>query len=117
MITISKEFNLSSAHKLSWHKGKCKTLHGHNYSLKVFLIGKLDKNGIILDYYDLSDIVKKEIIDKYDHQYLNDFFENPTAELLAQSFLDILRKVNKGFYKVQLSETPKTMAEAIYEGE
>lgn len=109
---ISKTFEFSSAHLLKWHIGKCKNLHGHNYLLTVFLKDGLDENGIIMDYYEVSEIVNGLIISAYDHKNLNDYFENPTAELLAKEFLERLHEHDPRFYKVILQETPKTTAEA-----
>ena len=99
---------------LPWHEGKCKNLHGHNYILTVFLEiarGALTNNGIVKDYYDVTKEVNEAIIDKFDHKYLNDFYPNPTAELLAMDFLIRLRIVSKIYTKVILQETENTTAE------
>lgn len=38
---------------------------------------------MVIDFVILKKIVKEKIIEKFDHQCLNDFFENPTAENVA----------------------------------
>lgn len=90
MHTITKRFDFEAAHVLPWHPGKCKRLHGHSYKLEVDVTGNLDENGIVADFTDLKELVKNEVVDKYDHQNLNDYFGNPTAEVMAQKFFEIL---------------------------
>jgi len=70
--------------------------HGHNYVLEVTVVGVPDpKTGMILDLKDLKAILEREIVSKVDHKHLNldvDFLSgvNPTAEMLASRFFDIL---------------------------
>ncbi len=56
-------------HRLPFHKGLCKNIHGHSYKLNVEITGGLDKNGMVIDFFDLNKIVKP-IIEKYDHAFL-----------------------------------------------
>lgn len=56
-------------HRLPFHKGLCKNIHGHSYTMFVEITGRLDKNGMIIDFFDLNKIVKP-IIEKYDHAFL-----------------------------------------------
>lgn len=96
MVQITKRFMFEAAHELPWHSGKCKHLHGHSYKLEVTLEGELNDNGIVLDFDDLSIIVNEMIVKRYDHQYLNDFFSNPTAEMIARSiYHDITLGIEK----------------------
>lgn len=72
-IRITKQFFFESAHALSGYDGKCKNVHGHSYIFSVTVIGKTlednthPKNGMVMDFGDLKKIVKKEIVDVYDH--------------------------------------------------
>tara|TARA_Y100000310_G_scaffold325538_1_gene389156 strand:- start:902 stop:1234 length:333 start_codon:yes stop_codon:yes gene_type:complete len=109
-MKITKIFTFDSAHRLPWHKGKCFTLHGHTYKLEVTVEGPLNKDGIVVDFGDLKKVVKKEILDKYDHKYLNKFFDNPTAELVVKEFHKILRK-DFNIVRLRLWETPTSYAE------
>ncbi len=114
-MKIKKEFNFEAAHQLFWHKGKCSQCHGHSYKLFVTLEGELNKNGIVVDFGDLKDIVNKEIIEKYDHSWLNDYFENPTCELMVKKFLEILNNTKLSSIGrkiiVRLYETATSYAE------
>jgi len=105
--------------------GKCANpnSHGHNYELEVTVIGVPDPDtGMILDLKELSEIVRREIIDKVDHKYLNidvPFLENviPTAENLVKCFWNILEsKIPHGkLYSLKLYETNNNYVE--YRGE
>ena len=109
-MKITKIFTFDSAHKLPWHKGKCKNLHGHTYKLEVTVEGPLNEDGIVVDFGEVKKVVKKEILDKYDHKYLNDFFDNPTAEIMAKDFYDVL-KLDLKIVRLRLWETPNSYAE------
>ena len=72
-IRITKHFDFETAHALYGYDGKCKNIHGHSYQLYVTVIGKpIDdtkhvKNGMVIDFGDLKQIVKSEIVDVFDH--------------------------------------------------
>ncbi len=59
------------------HRGQCSRLHGHSYRLEVTLRGPIkdapgeSDHGIVMDFYDLSSIVKNVIVGRLDHQDLN----------------------------------------------
>jgi 6-pyruvoyltetrahydropterin/6-carboxytetrahydropterin synthase len=89
-MLVTKEFTFSAAHKLTQYHGKCERMHGHNYRLQVTVGGEVQQNGLVIDFVILKKIVKEQIFAKYDHQTLNDFFENPTAEIVAKAIWDNL---------------------------
>jgi 6-pyruvoyltetrahydropterin/6-carboxytetrahydropterin synthase len=89
-MLVTKEFQFSAAHFLTKYHGKCERMHGHNYRLQVTVDGKVQSNGMVVDFVILKKIVKDRILQKYDHRNLNDFFENPTAENVAISIWDEL---------------------------
>ena len=86
--TVTRTFRFEAAHQLPWHEGKCRNLHGHSYRLDVTVAGPVGPNGIVLDFADLRAVVDREVVDRYDHRFLNDLMDNPTAELLAQIGLE-----------------------------
>jgi 6-pyruvoyltetrahydropterin/6-carboxytetrahydropterin synthase len=83
-VLIRKQFTFEAAHVLPFHKGKCSRLHGHSYRLEVTVTGPLREigsdAGMVMDFGDLSTVVKREVLEKLDHQYLNEILENPTCE-------------------------------------
>jgi 6-pyruvoyltetrahydropterin/6-carboxytetrahydropterin synthase len=84
-ITIIKAF--SAAHRLAEIGGKCEELHGHNFKVEVTVgAPNLNSDGILIDFR----LVKKwlnNILDKMDHQPLNDLplfaGKNPSSENIA----------------------------------
>ena len=71
IMLLSKEFVFDAAHNLIHYHGKCEKLHGHTYRLKVVLEGQPDSEGMIMDFIDLSRIVKELVISQLDHAYIN----------------------------------------------
>jgi len=139
-IRITKLFSFEMAHALENHDGLCQNIHGHSYKLHVTLIGELapngnsPKEGMLLDFSDLKNIVNKHIIEKYDHalvlksttppqvvavlkqQYqkieITDY--QPTSEQLLLEFVSILQKVlprNVQLFSLRLCETESSFAE------
>ena len=68
-MKIAKEFSWEMGHRLPEHFGKCKNIHGHSYKMIVELEGDVDKNGMVLDYYDLKRIINP-IVEELDHAFL-----------------------------------------------
>ena len=117
MITITKIFKFEASHLLPIHQGKCKNLHGHSYKLEVTVGAKqLNEQDMVMDFGDLKEIVNKEIINKLDHQHLNQFYINPTAENMV---IDFFNKINDGLFgfnfvfldSIRLWETDTCFAE------
>lgn len=89
-MLLRKEFTFDAAHNLVQYHGKCEALHGHTYRLAVVLEGVPDAEGMILDFCELSSIVKEQILSQLDHAYINDIVPQPTAENIAQWIWDRL---------------------------
>ncbi len=114
-ISITKQFKFEAAHKLTNHDGKCRNLHGHSYLLEITVTGPIiktgPKEGMIMDFSDLSSIVEKEIINQWDHEYLNDLVPfATTAENLATECYKRL-ETSLPLEKVKLWETSKSFVE------
>lgn len=116
-IEISKEFKFEASHLLPDHPGVCARLHGHSYRGKVIVSSlKLNDAGMVMDYHDLKKIINKVIVDKYDHIHLNDFFKNPTAEIMVRYlFEEFNKELSKGYpdvilKKIILKETANSEA-------
>ncbi|AEA42938.1 6-pyruvoyl trahydropterin synthase family protein [Fluviicola taffensis] len=104
--------------------GKCNNpnFHGHNYKLEVELDGPINpETGYVMDMKKLSEIIKLEILERFDHRNLNldcPEFKNliPSAENIALVCWNILRQhlPSELKLKVRLWETPKNGVE--YDG-
>jgi 6-pyruvoyltetrahydropterin/6-carboxytetrahydropterin synthase len=93
---------------------KCSRPHGHNYTVEIELSGPVQDNGFIIDFFDLDTVVKP-MLDRCDHQMLNDIegLENPTAENIAAWFrLGIVNRLpaSVGVAAVKVWETPTCYA-------
>lgn len=130
-VAIFREEHFNAAHRLhnpTWSDemnqqvfGKCNNpnFHGHNYTLIVRVTGEIDpRTGYVIDMKVLRDIMKAEVLDKFDHKNLNldtkEFKDlNPTAENIAIVIWEILRdKLDmKLDLKVRLYETERNFVE------
>ena len=128
MLTITREFVFDAAHRL-YRKdlpleknreifGKCCKMHGHTYRLRVTVSGKVDANGMIIHFSELGRIVKELIINRYDHEVLNDLEEfrdqQPTAENMVRHIFRVVGKrlaqIDVTLISVTLYETPNAWA-------
>src|SRR6516165_1891218 len=92
MYEVTVESGFSSGHYLRNYYGKCENPHGHNYKVRVTLAGAaLDDSGLLLDFKLLKQVLRP-VIDRIDHQMLNELEPftvlNPSAENLAKYFYD-----------------------------
>jgi 6-pyruvoyltetrahydropterin/6-carboxytetrahydropterin synthase len=102
---VTCTFTFEAAHRLAWHPGRCRNLHGHSYRLDVAVEGPLDGNGVVLDFDTLQDVVRAEVIDAWDHRDLNEVLDNPTAELLAHRAWELLTSAGLDLAALRLWET------------
>ena len=115
---IGKSYSFSAAHQLTKVPAdhQCARLHGHNYVIEVEVRGDVsERNGFCngLDFADLDRDIKP-VIDMLDHQFLNDFLDNTTAERLAQFIMDeVYKRSTRYLYSVKVWETPKCWAMVV----
>lgn len=130
-VTVCRKEHFNAAHRLhnsNWSDeknlaifGKCNNpnFHGHNYELIVKVTGQIDADtGYVIDMKLLSDIIKKNILERYDHKNLNldtEEFKSkiPTVENIAVEIWNILKeKIDKQLeIKVILYETERNFVE------
>lgn len=121
VMRIGKEFTFDSAHHLLNYDGACANVHGHTYHLHIMLLGKV-KDGFVIDFKLLKEIVQEYVISKLDHKDLNEVMDfNPTAENIAVKIFHSLDHVIDEAFKgrvvlerVKLYETPGSFVE--YDG-
>jgi 6-pyruvoyltetrahydropterin/6-carboxytetrahydropterin synthase len=131
IISVFREEHFNAAHRLnnpSWSDsknkevfGKCNlpNYHGHNYILIVKVTGEIDENtGYLIDMKILSDIIKEQVLDRFDHKNLNEDVPafktlNPTAENIAIVIYKLLRPLISELLSLQirLYETPRNFVE------
>ena len=133
-MKVCRRVNFNAAHRLyrkDWSDekndavfGKCNNpnFHGHNYVMEVWIEGDIDaETGYVIDLKILKDIIKEEIVERFDHRNLNldcSEFENliPTAENIILVSWNLLRsRLDKKFnLRLKLWETENNIFE--YEG-
>ena len=130
-VAVFRKEHFNAAHRLhnpAWDEkkndnvfGKCNNpnFHGHNYDLVVKVVGVPDpETGYLIDLKMLSDLIKENVLQKFDHKNLNldtpEFKDlNPTAENIAIVIYNILRQKidNKLDIQVRLYETERNFVE------
>lgn len=139
-IRVTKLFHFEMAHSLHNYDGLCKHIHGHSYKMEVTLIGEPEnkpnaiKDGMVIDFGDLKRIVKKNVVDCFDHSYMVPssydkthlaFLKKTTERLIvvnfqptAENILVYIVKIlqqhlpsHVDLYSIRLSETATSYAE------
>jgi 6-pyruvoyltetrahydropterin/6-carboxytetrahydropterin synthase len=130
-VSVFRKEHFNAAHRLynaAWDYsknekvfGKCAlpNYHGHNYEMDVKVTGEPDKEtGYVIDLKLLSDIIRREVIQRFDHKNLNLDTEefknlNPTAENIVVVIYKLLRPYidSKFDLQVRLYETPRNFVE------
>ncbi len=116
-MIVAKTFKWEAAHRIPWHKEKCKHLHGHSYKMVVEFEGEPDEKGFVIDFNDIksmvepfikqidhttiisnSDIELKEIFDQKAWRYFLLPYDS-SAENLCLFFLNIILEKNRELLK------------------
>ena len=82
-MKIAKEFRWEMGHRLPEHFGLCKNIHGHSYKMIVEFEGDLDKNQMVIDYYDVEKIINP-VIEKLDHAFMANKDDKEALEFLEK---------------------------------
>src|ERR1700680_1623909 len=106
--------------------GKCNNPHGHghNYVLEVTVAGEPDPaTGMVLDLKELKEILQQEIVERFDHRFLNYEVPElagqiPTCEVVAGVIWKLLvPRITKGrLQRVAVQEFPRPFLDCYGEG-
>lgn len=130
-VSVFRKEHFNAAHRLfnpNWSDEKNQEVfglcnnpnyHGHNYELIVQITGTINpETGYVIDMKEVSQLVQKEIIQKFDHKNLNldvpEFADlNPTAENIALVIYQKMRAVLATNFdlKIRLYETERNFVE------
>lgn len=117
LVRITKQFAFETGHALYGYDGKCKNIHGHSYKLFVTVIGKPisdvknPKLGMVIDFGDLKKIVKREIVNVFDHASV--FNKNTPHLKLAQELQQLGHQVIMADYQPTSENMIQDFAEII----
>lgn len=124
-VAVTKRFTFEACHRLVDYTGKCQNPHGHSYKMEVTVKGVPDKQNLLMDFKILKTIVNEAVIDKVDHQDLNEIMPNvyategnTTCESMIEAFwyaienrLAFYHYDNVELYRIRLWETESGYAE------
>ena len=137
MHSIERYHDICAGHRVHGHESKCAHLHGHNYRFTftcVMVDGNLDHLGRVIDFSVVKSTLCQWLEDNWDHKFLvwkKDPLAaelqlldpygvvlvpfNPTAENMAQAFLEdiaphLLHGKGVRLVKVRIEETRKCSA-------
>jgi 6-pyruvoyltetrahydropterin/6-carboxytetrahydropterin synthase len=93
IIRVTREFTFEMAHVLTNYDGPCRNVHGHSYRLFVTLSGvpvndiNNPKNGMVIDFTELKEIVIIKIINQFDHSVVvSKDFDMEKKGMMAKTF-------------------------------
>lgn len=141
-MNLTTRFTFDAAHRILGHPGKCAYLHGHTYHLEVTVTsGGLDALGMIVDFDDLRALVRKAVLDRWDHATLLSAEDplvpaitgvqaeapekvvrlknNPTAEVLTREAWQAISQAlppGLSLLRVKVEETPACSSELTADG-
>ena len=70
-MDLTTSYVFDAAHRIAGHPGKCAWLHGHTYHLEVTVSSPtLNPLGMVMDFDDLGEVVRKAVLDRWDHATL-----------------------------------------------
>lgn len=113
-MRLSKEFTFDSAHFLKDYHGKCERLHGHTYRLRVTVEGAIQPNGLVMDFADIKRIVNEKVVDRWDHNNINDFLEHASVENMCVWAWEQLKSDLPQLVEIRIWETANSFA--VYNG-
>jgi 6-pyruvoyltetrahydropterin/6-carboxytetrahydropterin synthase len=123
-LHLSRRYRFSASHRLHSVQlgeeenqrvyGKCNNPygHGHNYVVEVAVSGQVDEaTGMIANLADLDAFVESEVIEPFDHKYLNEEIAEfrdsvPTTEnICIEIFHRLSRFPRARLERVRIEET------------
>jgi len=108
-VTVEISHELQYGHRLPDYEGKCYFPHGHRGVVTLRVRRRVDpRTGFAVDFNDLKKIIKSEIDDVLDHEWLNNYMENPTTEYTVLWLWNKLSYSLKGLESITWAEGSKT---------
>jgi 6-pyruvoyltetrahydropterin/6-carboxytetrahydropterin synthase len=121
-ISLTRRYNFAASHRLNSPKlseeenrrlyGKCNNPygHGHNYIVEVTMTGPVDRaTGMITNLGDLDPFVQREVIEAFDHKYLNE--EIPEFQTAVPTTENVCREVFRRLKKYPLAQLERVRIE------
>ncbi len=121
--SITKVFKFEAAHQLPNHDGKCRNLHGHTYRVELDIEGPVcltdgtPKEGMIVDFSDVSKLFKELVFNVCDHSFLNESLpvDPTTAENISLWIFDVLNHPITTLGRGSLADAPALTRVRVWE--
>lgn len=75
-MLVTKEIEIDLGHRVTNHKSKCASLHGHRYKIEVGVDDKVistkgsSDEGMVIDFGDLKQIMMMTLDKNFDHGFI-----------------------------------------------
>ena len=81
-MKIGKVFEISYAHRLMNHSGKCQNLHGHNGKVEIQIESEINpETDMVIDFDEITQKVKWQVDELLDHSVIL-YKGDPLADIL-----------------------------------
>lgn len=128
LVRIGKRYTFDAAHQLRHHKGKCANVHGHTYTVDVWVRGEqltsteswrsyksYSENRsdvtMVIDYFDL-DVIVKPIIEMLDHSFISAMKVEPIFDI-ADEFASTLPEMTDEMWSQFRGQVDKIVSSAL----
>lgn len=93
-MRLIRRYTFEAAHVLQHlpEGHPCTRLHGHGYVLEVTVMGDVIGHRRMVAEYAEVDAAVAPVLERYDHQCINDFMEQPTVECMAPDIFGVIEK-------------------------
>jgi 6-pyruvoyltetrahydropterin/6-carboxytetrahydropterin synthase len=121
-ISLTRRYSFAASHRLHSPElseeenrrvyGKCNNPygHGHNYIVEVTMTGPVDRaTGMITNLGDLDPFVQREVIEAFDHKYLNE--EIPQFQTTVPTTENVCREIYRRLKKYPLAQLERVRIE------
>ena len=125
-MKVAKEFHWEMGHRLPEHFGLCKNIHGHSYKMIVEFEGELNKNGMVIDFYDVEKIINP-LVEEMDHAFMVkdddevmlEFLHKLNSKKVVVDFEstveNICKYISNKIAKIELPGNIKSISVRVYE--
>lgn len=121
---VSREVEFDAGHRVPNHASKCRNPHGHRYRVVATITGQLvdrsgaSDEGMVIDFGVISDLLKEQVHDIYDHGFIVYQDDQVMCEALGVTLVEGTEGFNTNGWKVIAVDwipTAENMARAIFE--
>jgi 6-pyruvoyltetrahydropterin/6-carboxytetrahydropterin synthase len=106
-MTVAKRFRWEAAHRLPWHEGDCRFVHGHSYRMMVEVEGEPSEDtpggtSMLIDFKHVKRMVKP-LVEDMDHATMVADYDTELKEALS--------KIGSKMYELDVDSTAENLAE------